>query len=210
MGKYDEFINRLSALTGLHTDVLTAWVQREQGVNNNILGITSASARTPSNPHGLLSFPSQTAAANATAAILKSSPMYSGIIASASGSSQQQALAIAQSPWHLGPAGLRAAGGTDPYYYTGFVRAGILSGPTPTTQGGQTKADGGGGLNLNPVDAVTGAVNNAFGEVATALSTPLYFIGIVLIGITIMAIGGLIVLKPSAEKAAPLMAMAAK
>ena len=137
MATYTEFINELSAKTGLHVDVITAWVNLEKGVNNNILGIRSSAGP-------LMTFPSQKAAADATAAILqnKSSSLYAGIRASESGTSAQQALAIAKSPWHLGPGGLAQAGGVDPYYLSGFIRAGLLAGsptftpPSPTPSGG--------------------------------------------------------------------------
>src|ERR1035437_4854184 len=117
MADFTVFINNLSALTGLDKSVVAAWVSMEQGVNNNVLGITSASAKTASNTHGLLSFTNQAAAASATANLLKTSSNYTGIIASTSGSPSQQALAIAKSPWHLGAAGVKAAGGVDPYYH---------------------------------------------------------------------------------------------
>jgi len=128
MTDFSVFINTLSGLTGLDKSVVAAWVKMEQGVNNNVLGITSSSAKTTANPHGLLSFANQTAAAEATANLLKTSPNYKGIMASTGGTPAQQAMAIAQSPWHLGGAGLKAAGGTDPYYLAGFVKAGLLTG----------------------------------------------------------------------------------
>ena len=128
MANYSEFINRLSSQTGLHTDVLAAWVNREKGINNNILGVTSGGS--------LVKYPSQTAAADATAALLMRSSNYAGIRASLQGTSEQQALAIAQSPWRLGGSGLAKQGGTDPYYYKGFVEAGILAGNTSRPSGG--------------------------------------------------------------------------
>ncbi len=129
--KYAEFVNKLSSLTGLHTDVLYAWVAREQGVNNNILGLTyqkGSSVAVGQYIHGntyLGKFPSQTAAAVETARWINTLPQYKPIKATAGGTSAQQALAIAQSPWHKRP----PAGGVDPYYYAGFVKAGILTGP---------------------------------------------------------------------------------
>ena len=219
MGKFDEFINQLSAQTGLHKDVIAAWVQREQGVNNNVLGITSNSAKTAQNPHGLATFKSQTAAANATATLLQVSSNYAGIRATYGGTSQEQALAIAQSPWHLGATGLKNAGGTDPYYYNGFVQAGILKGSAPTTginkpkQGKATDATstGGttGGINIDPVGAVNDALTAPLKAVSDALASPLYFLGIVGIGATLLLVGGLILAKPAIEKAAPLAAAAA-
>ena len=128
MANYSEFVNRLSALTGLNKDVLNAWASRENGVNNNILGVTSGGS--------LVKYPSQTAAAEATAKLIQTSPNYAGIRASEGKTSQQQALAIAQSPWRLGGTGIKLAGGTDPYYYAGFVDAGILAGNTSKPGGG--------------------------------------------------------------------------
>ena len=217
MGKYDEFINQLHAQTGLDIRVITAWVGRENGVNNNVLGITSASAKTSSNPAGLVKFQSQTAAANATATLLKVSPNYAGIRATFSGTPQQQALAIAQSPWRLGGSGLHSVGGTDPYYYAGFVQAGILSGNATAgywnnrSTGSTTPPSSGGGIDLNPVDAVNNAVNAAAKNVGDAFATPVYFLGIVFIGIALLIVGGLIILKPGekAAQAGPLIAAAA-
>lgn len=135
MTDHSVFVNELSALTGLDKGVLTEWANLENGVNNNILGVTSGGV--------LKTYSSQTAAAQDTAALLKSSPNYKNIIASTSGSPAQQALAIAQSPWRLGPTGLKNQGGTDPYYLKGFIGAGILTGsagttPPPTTTGGSS------------------------------------------------------------------------
>ena len=121
MANYTEFINELSAKTGLNKQVLGVWVSMEQGVNNNILGIRSASGP-------LMKFPSQTAAADATAKLLQSSSLYAGIRASESGTPAQQALAIVKSPWHLGPRGVALEPNKmDPYYLKGFVSAGFLS-----------------------------------------------------------------------------------
>lgn len=145
MTDFATFVNELHAKTGLDIGVINAWVAREQGVYpGNVLGITSAAAKTKSNPYGLVSYSNQVAGADATANLLQSSSYYRGIIASATGTPQEQALAIAQSPWHLGAMGLQKAGGTDPYYYAGFVQAGILpagggskaSQPGPTLQSG--------------------------------------------------------------------------
>lgn len=213
---FTEFINSLASQTGLSANVIAAWVSREQGVHNNVLGVTSASAKTASNPAGLLSFSSQTAGATATANLLKSSSMYSGIISSASGTQQQQAMAISQSPWHLGGSGLKAAGGTDPYYFAGFVKAGILSG-TPSAPGGGTAStsktltsgllsgltgagSGNPGLNPNP----TAGLPNASNVLGVDLTSPLYTIGVLLIAAVLILVGGIIILKPKMPSALPI------
>jgi hypothetical protein len=208
MANFTEFINSLSAQTGLNKSVIAAWVSREQGVNNNVLGVTSSSLKSPSNTHGLVSYPSQTAGATATANLLKSSSQYSGIIASASGTPQQQALAIAQSPWHLGGQGLKAAGGTDPYYYKGFVQAGILSGAMPL---GDAAATGGNALNRS-VAAATTTPSNTTGTASAAggnvfgidLMSPVYFIGVILAATVFILVGGIIILKPKLPAVPPI------
>lgn len=118
----------IKELPGLNIDVARAWVQREVGAYNN-LGIMDS----PGNPH---QFATPQQGAKAAADLIKRSNNYAGIRTSLQGTPAQQALAIAQSPWRLGPSGLRAQGGTDPYYYKGFVQAGILSGNTSIPSGG--------------------------------------------------------------------------
>lgn len=111
-------------LPGLNYTVALAWTTAEVGSNNN-LGIM----RGPGKPASYAT-PEQGAAA--AAALIRTSPYYSGIMASlAGGSPQQQAMAIAQSPWHLGPTGLRNAGGTDPYYARIFSGFGFTFPSTP-------------------------------------------------------------------------------
>jgi hypothetical protein len=190
MAKFDEFINALHAQTGLNVDVIRAWVGMEQGVNNNVLGLTSGS------PSKLMTFSSQTAAATATANALKSSNYYTGIINSVGKNSAVQALAIAQSPWHLGPGGLAKAGGTDPYYFKGFVRTGLISGgtvvggqpvptpvsttPTPTSSTSTTHSN-------------TNVLNTPWGTLDFA--APFYYIGIIGLALVLILVGGIITLK---------------
>lgn len=196
MANFTEFINELHDRTGLNVDVISAWVSREQGVNNNVLGITSG--------RKLLTFPSQKAAADATANLLQRSSNYSGIIASVGGTSQQQALAIAQSPWRLGGTGLKNVGGTDPYYLAGFVKAGILSNSSTPSGGASTP------LTLSPnqlaikkaIQDTSNATAEGYGNplktltgINIDLSGPILFIGVILVGITLIATGGLISLK---------------
>lgn len=129
MADHTAFVNELAAKTGLNKTVLSVWANLENGVNNNILGI-----RSPSGP--LMRFSSQVQAADYTAQFLKSHSFYSGILSSASGTPAQQALAIAKSPWNLGVAGTKAAGGASPYYLKGFIRAGLLTSASFTPSGG--------------------------------------------------------------------------
>jgi hypothetical protein len=249
---FSVFITKFSALTGLNPTVVKAWISMEQGVNNNVLGVTS-------NGH-LLTYPDQNTAAIATARLINTSSLYSGIRASTSGSLAQQAMAIAQSPWHLGSAGLAKAGGTDPYYLGGFIRAGLLtqsssssspSGGTssplvPTDTGSATLVSDTGlsdflakvsalGISTDPThrysedeakriiaqypiqgDIVSSYVNSLTGKTASEwigssigksadksiipnidLVGALMFVGVILVGITFIATGGLIALKRS-------------
>lgn len=172
MADYSVFINRLSELTGLRKDVLAAWVQREQGTHpGNVLGVTSRALRTPSNPHGLVNYANQREGAEATARLIQSSPNYAGIRASAGGTSAQQALAIAKSPWRLGPSGVRAQPNQiDPYYFRGFVQAGILGG----TSGNPSIPSGGTSTPIMPMSTTVAETTDAL----TALQAKLKAIGI--------------------------------
>ena len=105
--RLDQFARALAADTGLSYDAAHAWAQAEVGPLNN-LGIMQGS--TPAS----YATPAQGAAA--AAQLINSSPYYAGIRASTKGTTAQQLVAIAQSPWRLGPTGLKRAGGTDPYY----------------------------------------------------------------------------------------------
>lgn len=218
MASYAPFVAELHAQTGLDTKVLNAWASAENGVNNNILGVTSGGS--------LMKFSTQKQAADYTANLLKSSNYYSGIIASANQSVAAQAMAIAQSPWHLGPSGLAAQGGTDPYYMRIFRGAGIVTGGSASTTpsssdpigtaagivGNMTGVGGVVGAVQGAASGATDPVSQATAAIGNALATPVYFIGIILIGITVLIIGGFLVAKGPMEKAgqtaAPLMAAA--
>ncbi len=201
MADFTEFINRLSEKTGLHTDVVRAWVSREQGVNNNVLGLTSASAKTPSNTHGLLRFSSQTAGADATAAMILGSANYAGIRASLGGSSQDQAIAISKSPWRLGPTGVKNAGGFDAYYLAGFVKAGILSTSDKPSGGASTPITPSPNGPLDIVGDAVGSLNPIGG---LDLNAPFFFIGIILIATVLVLVGGLVTLKGKTPEVMPI------
>ena len=135
MGAYDEFISKFSSLTGLDPSVVAVWVSREQGVNNNVLGLTYAT----DSGRKLYTFQNQTEAAVATASLINTSPLYSSIRnAAKTGTTAQQAYAIATSPWRLGTSDLQKYGGIDPYYYKGFVEAGILGSSSKPSGGVST------------------------------------------------------------------------
>lgn len=199
MASYDQFVSELHAKTGLSTQVLNAWAAAENGVNNNILGIKSGGS--------LMKFADQKQAADYTANFLKSSSYYSGIIASANQSVAAQALAIAQSPWHLGPSGLKAAGGTDPYYMRIFQSKGLITNASNYWTGKSTGATTSSvaaspSVTVPSIPSVQDIAGGVTGAIGDAIATPVYFIGIVLIGITLMLIGGLITLKPQMDKTA--------
>ena len=105
--RLDQFARALAADTGLSYDAAHAWAQAEVGPLNN-LGIMNGSQPA--------SYATPQQGAAAAADLINSSPYYAGIRASTKGTTDQQLVAIAQSPWHLGPTGLAKAGGTDPYY----------------------------------------------------------------------------------------------
>lgn len=98
-----------------------AWASAEQGINNNVFGLGASHAGVPG-------YASTSAAVQATWHQMTSSGVYAATISrlqAAGGNVGKAALAIAESPWHLGAAGVKAAGGVDPYYARVFTQAGI-------------------------------------------------------------------------------------
>lgn len=126
------FAQALARETGLTYTASLAWSAAEVGAYNN-LGIMSGG-----HP---VRFPTPAAGAKAAAALIASSSLYAGIRASVGKSAQAQMDAIARSPWHLGPSGVKAAGGIDPYYVKVFKQFGYV----PTGGGGGSSGGGGGG-----------------------------------------------------------------
>ncbi len=124
------FATALAKDTGLSYQASLAWASAEVGPLNN-LGIMNGSQPA--------SFATPEAGAAAAAQLINSSPYYAGIRASTSGTVQQQLLAIAQSPWRLGPTGLAKAGGTDSYYVKVFSSFGLTA-PAPINGGTTTSA----------------------------------------------------------------------
>lgn len=119
------FAQALARETGLSYTASLAWSTAEVGSLNN-LGIMSGG-----HP---VSYPTPSAGAKAAAALIASSSYYAGIRASVGRSAQAQMDAIARSPWHLGPSGLAAAGGIDPYYVRVFKGFGYV----PSSGGGSS------------------------------------------------------------------------
>jgi len=106
----------------------SAWATAEEGINNNVFGLGASTKGVPA-------YPSLNAAVQATWNQLTSSGVYAATISrlqAAGGNVGKAALAIAESPWHLGAAGVKAAGGVDPYYARVFTQAGI---PVSTSGG---------------------------------------------------------------------------
>jgi len=193
--RLDRFAAALSAATGLTYDAARTWATAEVGINNN-LGIMDS----PSQPHAF-STPEEGAAA--AAKLINTSPLYAGIRSSVSSrDTHTELLAIAQSPWHLGPSGLAKAGGTDPYY------AGIFglpkSNPPVTPVGKGFGVSGGNTGNTDPgpsqqttqytiIDWLTG---RAEAGVATDFAKGLLLDGVALfIGIIFVIIGLIMFLK---------------
>lgn len=146
--RLDRFAAALSAATGLTYDASRKWASAEVGVNNN-LGIMDG----PGKPHAYAT-PEEGAAG--AAKLINSSPLYSGIRASVSShDTHTQLVAIAQSPWHLGPAGLAKAGGTDPYYARIFGIAKSNPAPQSTSSGYGGGSSGGGGSSTPPSSSST-------------------------------------------------------
>lgn len=185
---FTPFINELVAKTGLNLDVVRLWVLREQGRG----GSNTSNPLGANAPH---QYPSQVAAADATATLLQTSANYAGIRATYGGTSAEQAMAISQSPWRLGPTGLKQAGGTDKWYLAGFQS---ILGNVATPSGGVSTPI----VPTNQDSTSTFDINNPGASVPSKplfdLLTPIRFLGVVLIGLTIFAVGGIITLKGKA------------
>jgi hypothetical protein len=109
----------VSHLPGLDLKVARAWVTAEQGENYNILGLRRNKK--------LMTFDSFDEAAAEIAAVISTSRYYRELYrAIVMGSPLEQAWAIVRSPWHLGPTGVKKAGGYDPYYLRVFVSQGVI------------------------------------------------------------------------------------
>ena len=171
-----------AALPGLNYDVAKAWVTSEQGVNNNVLGVTN-----PAN-HSLYSYSSMQSGINAAANLVKSSSNYAGIRAVLGTTSQQEAAAIVNSPWNA-PSHYKST------TYAGGLRA--IAGSGGGAPGG-TGTPGGtpiSGISLpNPLDPAS-AVNKFVAGLVPDITAPFYFIGVVIVGTVIILAGALIVLK---------------
>ena len=91
--------------------VARTWVIAEQGLNNNVFGVTNSDG-------SLKKYPTVRQGVKAMADIIKTSPLYAGIRATLykGATGDKQATAICHSPWRLGAAGLKQVGGRDPYY----------------------------------------------------------------------------------------------
>ena len=82
----------LAQMSGLAPDVALAWVKKENGVNNNILGVT--------NQNGLETFATWQQGIDAAVNLLKTSSYYAGIRAAIAGGNHcAQRDAIVASPW---------------------------------------------------------------------------------------------------------------
>lgn len=116
--------------------VASAWASAEQGRNNNVFGLGASTAGVPG-------FASVNAAVLATWSTISNSGTYAQTLArlkAAGGNVRGAALAIAESPWRLGPSGVKAAGGVDPYYGKVFQQAGLLT--SADISGGRTSGGG--------------------------------------------------------------------
>jgi hypothetical protein len=101
--------------------VARTWVIAEQGLNNNVFGITNSNG-------SLKTYPTVRQGVKAMADLIKTSPLYAGIRATLykGATGNIQATSICRSPWHLGVAGLKKAGGLDPYYARIFRGRGYI------------------------------------------------------------------------------------
>lgn len=86
-------------MPGMTHDAAVKWIKAEQGVNGNVLGVTY----NDSTGQHLYQYQSQEAGLRAAVSLINRSSNYSGIRTSLStGSTVQQLIAIASSPWNGG------------------------------------------------------------------------------------------------------------
>ena len=178
-----------SLLPGLNYDVAKTWITSEKGVSGNVLGTTY----TKDGKQRLFTYPSQEAGLEAAANWIKTRSIYAGVNTSLSGTAQQQAVALANSPWNRS-------------YYT-KVFSGLMGGQTSPSGGASTPltdapnkaqvekqitdaAKYGEGLASNPIGTIVG---DALG--IPDMTSAIMFIGVILVGITLIATGGIISLK---------------
>lgn len=192
--------NYLASKTGLNPTVTMAWLKNEQQSTpnpTNPLNIRAGGAPGQTGTSGgFATYASPQAGLDAAAWLVNNSSHYTGIrnVVSSGGSAYQQARAIEQSPWaagHYGQSGISSMLDTAPF------------GNTPSGQvapGTYNPATGNSG---DPVSIVTNAIGSA-------LATPVYFIGVILVGITLILVGGIVTLKPGkmAQQAVPVLAAA--
>ena len=107
-------------LPGLDYNVAKTWITSEKGVSGNVLGTTY----TKDGKQRLYEYSSQEAGLEAAANWIKTRSIYAGVKNSLSGTSQQQATALAQSPWNRS-------------YYT-KVFSGLMGGQTSPSGGTST------------------------------------------------------------------------
>ena len=184
-----------SLLPGLNYNVATTWITAEKGVNGNVLGVTYNN----STGQHLYTYGSQEAGLQAAVGLLHSNSAYNGFLSSlSSNNAATEAKALAASPWNHS-------------YYTGVFKN-LAGGATPTPAA--TGSGTGSGNTPNPLitaltgNALQGTGLNGTGSVVPGvgidLTTPAYFIGVVLVAVVLILIGGIIILKPKMPSAMPI------
>jgi hypothetical protein len=192
MADNSAYISELSARTGLATSVVAAWVSRENGADNNVLGVTGRNGVYGG--AGLFSYPSQVAGADAAANLINTSPLYAGIRdAVKTGDPAAEALAIVKSPWRGSQ-----PGGFDKYYYNGFAAAGILPAGMATPQSAQSQSGQSQSQSQpqspNPFGDIH--VSTPLGDVTIPnFSSPFLYVAIALVGMTFVVVGGFLATK---------------
>lgn len=160
-----------------------AWISLENGVNGNILGVTY----TDATGQHLYKYSSAAAGLQAAADLLAHSSRYALTLAYArAGNADAFINALAVSGWNT------------PYYSTNnrlfntyqSIKAGKYTFPALNSAG----ADIGGAIG-GAVGGVVQAAQDAGKAIFDAASAPILFIGIVLIGITFLAVGGIVTLR---------------
>ena len=170
-----------SLLPGLDYGVATKWINAERGVSGNVLGVTYNSGGS----QHLFTYPSQEAGLRGAVALLHSNSAYSGFLNSLSSkNATTEARALAASPWNHS-------------YYTNVFKSYI--GGTASTGSGTGSA-----APTTPNATTASSTTSGGGLLGIDLASPMYYIGIIMVGVVLILVGGIITLKGKVSMPIPI------
>lgn len=174
---------------------ILAWMKQESGPKYNPLNIMGGFS---TGGHHVIQYSSPSAGYEATAKLLTSSKNYTGVIAAGrTGDPLAFLNAVAKSPWDAAHYGINSKTNPVNHLISVYNSLGKNSGTVtlPTTTGGTITVPKGQMTNvdLNPLDAVGGAINAATAQIGDTFT----WIGFILVGLVLIA-GGIFLMKPQA------------